>query len=928
MGDLHGTGSIFQLDTDPARKAKVDAEVWLAELSELSSSDKCRREKIDAQLNGLYFLDVGDLASKTSSDSFISNELSTDTSPDNTTASILPIVSPSNNVNSPLKRSDATTTMHLKGTQSDTYRVSISSSAPSTSSHGSTHDDFDMFGEILVWGEITLNNSVKTESSKGVADILVPKPLESNISLDVNYVSCGARHAALLTRNGEIFTWGEECKGRLGHGGTVTDSTQPRVVESLMGPGLNPLEVVTCGEFHTCAVTTYGELYTWGDGTHGALGHGSQVSHWIPKRVSGPLDGLNIRYVSCGTWHTALVTSTGRLFTFGDGTFGVLGHGNRDSLFIPKEVESLSGLRTVAVACGVWHMAAAVQVSTSQLPEGGDSGKLFTWGDGDKYRLGHGDKDPRLKPTCVPSLIEHNFVRVSCGHSVTVGLTSSGELFTMGSTVYGQLGNPQSDGRYPCVVGDALIGESIKEVTCGSYHLAVLTSRSEVFTWGKGANGRLGHGDVEDRKVPTLVEGLRDKTIRTVACGASFTVAICQNKRVQGAEQTQCTMCRQPFGFTRKKHMCHNCKLPHCNNCSSRKSFRATHAPNPSKPYRVCDPCYVKLNSDRGLNPSNNFEMVKTKMDSFPLVQIRDVALNGGVDSKWGNKRAGTFGLRVNGSRPVSPFSRRPSPPRSLSPGPMARGFSFPKGSTDGLRRANELLNEEVQRLRAQVDNLKRRCESQELELRKLTKQADDATALAEEESAKSKAAKEVIKTLTSQLKEMAERLPQGIYEKAESKPTPMLNSTNGAHQLRNSTSNQDNSPKETSKEGCDKGGDDMTTDDAKKLSELGKNGDNGSRAQSLLASSNQEEKEWIEQYETGVYITLVAFRDGTRDLKRVRFSRRRFGENQAELWWSENRQKVYEKYDVRGGSDRVSSASSVRSSHLRSEHNSFPPKV
>lgn len=36
--------------------------------------------------------------------------------------------------------------------------------------------------------------------------------------------------------------------------------------------------------------------------------------------------------------------------------------------------------------------------------------------------------------------------------------------------------------------------------------------------------------------------------------------------------------------------------------------------------------------------------------------------------------------------------------------------------------------------------------------------------------------------------------------------------------------------------------------------------------------SANQVEAEWIEQYEHGVYITLVALRDGTRDLKRVRF--------------------------------------------------------
>lgn len=52
------------------------------------------------------------------------------------------------------------------------------------------------------------------------------------------------------------------------------------------------------------------------------------------------------------------------------------------------------------------------------------------------------------------------------------------------------------------------------------------------------------------------------------------------------------------------------------------------------------------------------------------------------------------------------------------------------------------------------------------------------------------------------------------------------------------------------------------------------RDGESGSRSRSavLAANSNQIEAEWIEQYEPGVYITLTALSDGTRDLKRVRF--------------------------------------------------------
>ncbi|XP_021738278.1 protein Brevis radix-like 2 [Chenopodium quinoa] len=46
---------------------------------------------------------------------------------------------------------------------------------------------------------------------------------------------------------------------------------------------------------------------------------------------------------------------------------------------------------------------------------------------------------------------------------------------------------------------------------------------------------------------------------------------------------------------------------------------------------------------------------------------------------------------------------------------------------------------------------------------------------------------------------------------------------------------------------------------------------------------------EWVEQDEPGVYITLVSMPNGIKDLKRVRFSRKRFSEKEAEQWWAVN---------------------------------------
>ncbi|KAE8659023.1 Regulator of chromosome condensation (RCC1) family with FYVE zinc finger domain isoform 3 [Hibiscus syriacus] len=998
-------------------KDKVEVEVWIAGLKALISSGQGGRSKIDGWNDGGLYLDDGrDLTSNSASDSSVSATRDINTpevfvsfNPNTSPKSL----QPANSFHS--ERSHAAsegTNMDVKGSSSYAFRVSVSS-APSTSSHGSAPDDYDALGDVYIWGEVICENAVKVVADKNAnylsmrADILLPKPLEYNVVLDVHHVACGVKHAALVTRQGEVLTWGEESGGRLGHG-IGMDVFQPRLVESL---AVTSVDFVACGEFHTCAVTMAGELYTWGDGTHnaGLLGHGTDVSHWIPKRISGPLEGLQVASVTCGPWHTALITSTGQLFTFGDGTFGVLGHGDRESVPYPREVESLSGLRTIAVACGVWHTAAVVEVIVSQSSASVSSGKLFTWGDGDKNRLGHGDKEPRLKPTCVPALIDYNFHKVACGHSLTVGLTTSGHVFTMGSTVYGQLGNPYADGKIPFLVEDKLSGECTEEIACGAYHVAVLTSRNEVYTWGKGANGRLGHGDVEDRKTPTLVEGLKDRHVKFIACGSNYSAAICLHKWVSGADQSQCSACRQAFGFTRKRHNCYNCGLVHCHSCSSKKAPGAALAPNPGKPYRVCDSCFAKLNKvsegsnsrknsgprlsgenkdrldkaeirlSKSATPSN-MDLIKQldskaakqgkKSETFSLVrstqapsllQLKDVVLFNAADSRRTLPKPILAGSGVS-SRSVSPFSRRPSPPRSVTPVPTTSGLSFSKSIADSLKKTNELLNQEVLKLRSQVETLRKRCELQEMEIKKTTKKTQEAMTLAAEESAKSRAAKEVIKSLTAQLKDMAERLPPGVYDTENIKPAYLPNGleANGVHHpnangeghlrsdsiggsflasptaLDSTTIGGTKIPGQLHREptgtnGGDEhsvarllngsggllGGNGSVTAavDERESSSFG-DGENGMkpRTSALVASGNQVEAEWIEQYEPGVYITLVALRDGTRDIKRVRFSRRRFREHQAETWWSENREKVYERYNVISDKASISGQTARRS--------------
>lgn len=854
----------------------------------------------------------------------------------------------------------------MKSTGMDAFRVSLSS-AVSSSSQGSGHDEGDALGDVFIWGEGTGDGILggghhRVGSCFGAKlDSLLPKALESAVVLDVQNIACGGRHAALVTKQGEIFSWGEELGGRLGHG-VDSDVLQPKLIDALNSMNI---ELVACGEHHTCAVTLSGDLYTWGDGHFGLLGHGNEVSHWVPKRLNGPLEGIHVSSISCGPWHTAVVTSAGQLFTFGDGTFGVLGHGDRRSVSKPREVESLKGLRTVRAACGVWHTAAVVEVMVGNSSSSNcSSGKLFTWGDGDKSRLGHGDKEARLVPTCVAALVEPNFCQVACGHSLTVALTTSGHVYTMGSPVYGQLGNPQGDGKLPCRVEGKLGKTFVEEIACGAYHVAVLTSRTEVYTWGKGLNGRLGHGDTDDRSFPTLVEALKDKQVKSIACGTNFTAAICLHKWVSGIDQSMCSGCRLPFNFKRKRHNCYNCGLVFCHSCSSKKSLRASMAPNPNKPYRVCDNCFVKLkktvetdgsshssmgrrgsmnhaihdvDKDRKLDTRSRPHLARfSSMESLKQVESHSSKRNKKLEfnssrvspipngnSQWGalnisksfNPVFGSskkfFSASVPGSRIVSratsPISRRPSPPRSTTPTPTLGGLTSPKVVLDDAKRTNDSLSQEVIKLRAQVENLSRKAQLQEVELERTTKQLKEAIAIAGEETAKCKAAKEVIKSLTAQLKEMAERLPVGAARSTKSPSFTSLGSIPVSGDITNVSLDKSNGQQAL---GQESDSNESNTQVLQNGSVVGTNRNSGhNRPHQEAATRNggrtremdsRNENEWVEQDEPGVYITLTSLPGGAKDLKRVRFSRKRFSEKQAELWWAENRTRVYEQYNVR----------------------------
>ncbi|XP_034430867.1 X-linked retinitis pigmentosa GTPase regulator [Hippoglossus hippoglossus] len=216
----------------------------------------------------------------------------------------------------------------------------------------------------------------------------------------VRMLSAGCNTSAALTEDGRLFMWGDNSVGQLGLGdeGSAAEPREVDVGEAVMW--------VSCGYHHSAFVTVDGGLYTFGESANGRLGLQTEqlANHTVPQRVQGILG--RVIQVSCGGEHTAALTEE-NVYTFGRGQYGQLGHGT--FLFevdLPKPLEHFSNSSNRHVSCGENHTAVITE-----------NGLLYTFGDSRHGKLGSGEENftNQFSPTLCRRFLKYNVQLVSCG---------------------------------------------------------------------------------------------------------------------------------------------------------------------------------------------------------------------------------------------------------------------------------------------------------------------------------------------------------------------------------------------------------------------------------------------------------------------------------------------------------------------------------
>ena len=111
-----------------------------------------------------------------------------------------------------------------------------------------------------------------------------------------------------LDKSGAVYSWGRLDMGQLGIGKSTTqvlpdDTCVYKVtVTSEEKKTKNKIIQIACGSEHSFAVTAGGDLYSWGWGEHGNLGHGTTTNKHVPTRVCnfGAATGCYVRDVRTG----------------------------------------------------------------------------------------------------------------------------------------------------------------------------------------------------------------------------------------------------------------------------------------------------------------------------------------------------------------------------------------------------------------------------------------------------------------------------------------------------------------------------------------------------------------------------------------------------------------------------------------------------
>ncbi len=193
--------------------------------------------------------------------------------------------------------------------------------------------------------------------------------------------------------------------------------------------------------------------------------------------------------IALGWYHGLMAGPHRGLYTWGNDNYGELGRGGSAECKTPQLIPELESEKIFDVAAGSYHSLAVIR------------GGVLAWGKNDFGQLGLRNNVDRNKPELIHG---STFIAVAAGYQHSMALTTGNKLYTWGSNSGGQLGFEDGvDRDRPQLVEN--MPSSIIAIEAGCNHCFAVTSRGELYSWGRNLFGQLGLRDIKSQHNLTVM---------------------------------------------------------------------------------------------------------------------------------------------------------------------------------------------------------------------------------------------------------------------------------------------------------------------------------------------------------------------------------------------------------------------------------------
>jgi alpha-tubulin suppressor-like RCC1 family protein/subtilisin-like proprotein convertase family protein len=328
------------------------------------------------------------------------------------------------------------------------------------------------------------------------------------------------------------FAWGEGGDGQLGNGNSET-SDVPVALHANGALAGKAIVALAHGAHHTLALTSDGQVYGWGKNSDGQLAiENDFIAEPVAISPTGALNGKFVVAIAAGDSFSVALTSEGEVITWGRNESGELGIDSDDDFNAVPTLVDLSRFdspRIVAIATGTHHVLALAE-----------NGNVYAWGANNVGQLGN-EETSEAEPAPVRAYPSNAVAAVSAGANHSLALTFEGEVLSWGGNEAGQLGDGSTEDRlwsenvaFPDLDSGEQPADGIASIVAGDRYSLALTVDGRLFAWGANDTGQLGSSNHDNFSEPSHVTLWNDVRLATIAPGRNHVLALATDGTVYG----------------------------------------------------------------------------------------------------------------------------------------------------------------------------------------------------------------------------------------------------------------------------------------------------------------------------------------------------------------------------------------------------------